>query len=1191
LLSGLNTFGKHKIFRIPHTDSINVTAKIKNTNCKTPDIGSITLTVDGGSGNYDFSWSNGSNTQDIFSLVAGTYTVTITDNSDPNNKLIQAFNVRVACLDFKKEVVSEPFMDSDSTYTVTYRINLSNSGEIDITNLSINDSLDITFDPSKAFYGDPYVISENIEVQSDYDGSGESSYVVLGRTLTVGQDAYIDIVVRVEQLQKGQTFTNTAYYDFDYDGGDGAGSAFFIGASNEAPVKFLDRPEIQITKTALTPNVDAVNDTINYIIEVKNTGNTILTNVVVTDSLTGLLRNISTLAVGTTVTMTTVYTVTQEDLDMGVITNTVTVTGYFEAIEVSDSTSVNVPVIQQPLLSLLKKSLDSTYKKPGEIIDYELLITNLGNVTLTDVFIDDPLAEYTYTVSSLPVNETITLTTTYTVTQVDLNTGFILNTATATTEFGADVITDSDDDILYGEQLPGLSIQKTARPIVYKRFGELITYDIAVTNTGNVTLTNILVQDPLTSLSQTISSLSANETYTITTTYGVKQADLDAGSVLNIATAASTFSTTVVTDSDDEKVNGLKLPAIAILKKAQKPTYNKNGEVVLYDLIVSNTGNVSLYDVLVNDTLTKLSTTIPFIASGGFQVVTTSYRITQADILTKSVINTATASGIFYGQSLFVSDDELILSSQKPPVAIDDSKTTLVSVKTSGNILVNDSDPDGDPILVTEFLILGKLYSPGSTVIIEGVGTILINANGTYVFTPTPTFVGQVPPIRYTITDGIENFARAVLRITVIPLANPPQLILADTSICENEIAVLTVNSKNVENPVYTWYADSSLTSLVFTGSTYKTSQLKKTTSYYVKLDGSNIIPTLPIVSGKVTVTVLPLPAKPTLTVRGKTILCPGDSTTITSTEASSYQWYKNGILIIGETQQSIQVKDAGSYTVKNVGSNGCISDVSDNVNITISPIPEKPTLASDKQLYCAGDTALIESSSSSVNYWFFNDLRLTGDSGKSVKTTLPGKYTVITKNQNGCFSTFSNSITISFNDVPVKPNVTIDGTLIFCEGDYRILKTTIPAGHTLQWYRDGILMDGKTKDTLRITVGGKYTARFINASGCSSPFSDCICTEIKCETGIYTPDIFTPNNDEINDVLKPSIPGIRKFVCFKVYNRWGNLVFYTTDPKKGWDGKYKGLNQPAETYMWIVEGFDSSGKKIKKSGMLSLMR
>ena len=81
---------------------ISVNAKIKNTSCTAPNIGSISLTVTGGSGNYNFSWSNGSNSQDISSLVAGNYTVTIIDQDDPNNQLIEAFHVGIACLDFKK---------------------------------------------------------------------------------------------------------------------------------------------------------------------------------------------------------------------------------------------------------------------------------------------------------------------------------------------------------------------------------------------------------------------------------------------------------------------------------------------------------------------------------------------------------------------------------------------------------------------------------------------------------------------------------------------------------------------------------------------------------------------------------------------------------------------------------------------------------------------------------------------------------------------------------------------------------------------------------------------------------------------------------------------------------------------------------------------------------------------------------
>jgi gliding motility-associated-like protein/uncharacterized repeat protein (TIGR01451 family) len=805
--------------------------------------------------------------------------------------------------------------------------------------------------------------------------------------------------------------------------------------------------------------------------------------------------------------------------------------------------------------------------------------------------VDDPLTLFNETISMLAVNSTVTLTTTYTVTQIDLDTGTITNTVTATSVFESTIVNDSDDDVLIGKQYPGLNILKVARPILFKSLGEIITYDLSITNTGNVTLTNILVTDPLTGLSQTISSIGASSTFTITTTYAVTSLNLDEGVVTNVATAMSTFSSTLLTDSDDEVVFGLKMPALSIVKTARKNTFNKSGETIFYDIVVANTGNVTLYNVLVSDPLTGLSSTIPVIPIGASQIISTTYSIKQADILNKSVTNTATASGVFYDQFLIVDDDELITSSQKPPIAVDDRDTTLISIKVTGNVFPNDSDPDGDPITLTQFIVSGRTYAAGSTAVISGVGTIVLNSNGSYTFTPLPTYVGQVPAIRYTITDGNENFASAYLRIVVIPLENPPQLFVRDTSICENEISVLSVGSKNVENPVYTWFTDSTTTNQVFVGGSFITPKLSQTTIYYVQLSGSNLLPALPLIVKKVSVIVNPLPVKPTITISGKSILCPGDSTKLVSSEANAYQWYKNGIAITDANSRFIVVKEVGDYTVRTIGITNCYSNSSDKISISIPSLPPTPIIAADKQTYCLGDTATITSSLASINLWYRNGIQLVSDSGKSIKTTEAGIYKLVNKTVNGCFTAASNEIVLTFNDVPTKPTVIIDGPLIFCEGDYRILKTTIPAGSSVQWFKDGVLMDGKTKDTLRITVGGKYTARFTNASGCSSPFSDCICTEVKCETDIYTPDIFTPNDDKINDVIKPSIPGIRKFICFKVYNRWGNLIFYTTDPNKGWDGKYKGANQPAETYMWIVEGFDSNGKKINKSGMLSLMR
>jgi gliding motility-associated-like protein len=89
----------------------------------------------------------------------------------------------------------------------------------------------------------------------------------------------------------------------------------------------------------------------------------------------------------------------------------------------------------------------------------------------------------------------------------------------------------------------------------------------------------------------------------------------------------------------------------------------------------------------------------------------------------------------------------------------------------------------------------------------------------------------------------------------------------------------------------------------------------------------------------------------------------------------------------------------------------------------------------------------------------------------------------------------------------------------------------------------------------------------------------------------IYVPRVFTPNGDGTNDILKPILVGIASFHYFSVYNRWGNLIFTTADANQGWDGRFKGVPQPVETYLWIAEGIDVEGRKIVQKGMVSLVR
>ena len=89
----------------------------------------------------------------------------------------------------------------------------------------------------------------------------------------------------------------------------------------------------------------------------------------------------------------------------------------------------------------------------------------------------------------------------------------------------------------------------------------------------------------------------------------------------------------------------------------------------------------------------------------------------------------------------------------------------------------------------------------------------------------------------------------------------------------------------------------------------------------------------------------------------------------------------------------------------------------------------------------------------------------------------------------------------------------------------------------------------------------------------------------------IYVPRVFTPNGDGTNDLLKPILVGIADFHYFSIYNRWGNMIFTTQDPNQGWDGTFKGVQQPVETYLWIAEGIDTNGRKIVQKGMVSLVR
>jgi CshA-type fibril repeat protein/VCBS repeat-containing protein len=112
------------------------------------------------------------------------------------------------------------------------------------------------------------------------------------------------------------------------------------------------------------------------------------------------------------------------------------------------------------------------------------------------------------------------------------------------------------------------------------------------------------------------------------------------------------------------------------------------------------------------------------------------------------------------------------------PVTTDDTATTAEDTPVSGNVLANDSDPDGDPLAVTGFSVGGQNFAPGQTAVIAGIGTLTIAADGSYTFTPAANYNGPVPAVTYTVSDGQGGSDDGTLTLSVTPANDPPVVVI-----------------------------------------------------------------------------------------------------------------------------------------------------------------------------------------------------------------------------------------------------------------------------------------------------------------------------------------------------------------------------------------------------------------------------
>ncbi|RMB56077.1 DUF11 domain-containing protein, partial [Dokdonia sinensis] len=606
----------------------------------------------------------------------------------------------------------------------------------------------------------------------------------------------------------------------------------------DCTVTILDQtPSILVTKdgTYVDDNGDGITnegDLVVYNFTVTNTGNVTLFNVTITDPLVDVMGGPIGLPVGTSnsTTFTAEYEITQADIDAGAVYNLATAeaedpNGDPVTDDSEDPTPVDpedvdpdcpdctVTILDQTPSILVTK--DGTYvddngdgiTNEGDLVVYNFTVTNTGNVTLFNVTITDPLVDVMGGPIGLPVgtSNSTTFTAEYEITQADIDAGAVYNLATAEAEDpNGDPVTDDSEDptpvdpedvdpdcpdctVTLLDQTPGIALVKTGtftdeNGDGFAQEGETISYTFTVTNTGNVTLTNVIITDPLVTVMGGPIDLepSAIDTTSFTASYVITQQDIDNGNVENqaLVTAQDTNGDDVTDMSDDnsdieDDITVTDLPQVGAISLIKRGRFNDEngdgmsqvGETITYTFTVFNTGNVTVSNIIITDPLVEVTGGPITLEPGQGDSTTFSavYPITQEDIDRGFVENQALAVGQDPdGNDVSdLSDQDNSLEDDPTITDLPDANGAIALIK---NGMFNDTSGDG-------------LAQVGETI--------------TYSFTVTN--VGDVTLSNITITDPL-------VEVTGGPITLAPE---ESDNTTFTAVYVLTqedINTGNVEN-------------------------------------------------------------------------------------------------------------------------------------------------------------------------------------------------------------------------------------------------------------------------------------------------------------------------------------------------------------------------------------------------------
>ena len=511
-------------------------------------------------------------------------------------------------------------------------------------------------------------------------------------------------------------------------------------------------------------------DTVTYTFTVTNQGNTSLTSVTVTDPLlgglltatpTGDTNNNTILDITETWVYVQDYVVTQSDIDTGSITNQATASGTgvngivsdVSGATVSDDTPTVtiIPASCLDAIAITKSGVFNDIDTNGcstasvDTVTYTFTVTSQGNTPLTSVTVTDPLlgglltatpSGDTNTNGVLDITETWVYVQDYSVTQSDIDTGSITNQATATgegvegivTDVSGDTITDDTPTVTVVCQEAGISLVMIseilfAPPLLESSCGDIgeeisLAYTYVVTNEGNVSATDIILDHPLVGgiVAGPISGddngnniLDIPEIWTYNAIYNITQVDFDLGFISSQATVVGNAGGIIVTDISDDNTPLEDDPTvtvfdgcISLIKTAIYDAFDplgncisEAGQEIEYAFSVKNTGSIPLTNVVVTD---PLLTVIggPITLEAGQEDTTTftgTYIISQADIIAGIFENQAEVSGTKpLGGIVTDLSDEIDYTQDNPTITLLCQEDAIAITKAG---VFNDVDTSG----------------------------------------------------------------------------------------------------------------------------------------------------------------------------------------------------------------------------------------------------------------------------------------------------------------------------------------------------------------------------------------------------------------------------------------------------------------------------------------------------------------